>query len=75
MSAVTQTIRELQARRNRAQKDVEKLNLAIRALEQLEGSVAVVREAKPRRKMSVAARKKIAAYQRARWAKIKAQKK
>ena len=75
MSALTQTIRDLQAQRNRAQQQLEKLNLAIKALERLDGSVAVEREARPKRKLSLVARKKIAAAQRARWAKVRAKKK
>jgi len=75
MSTVNQTIRELQIQRNRAQRDLEKLSLAIKALEQLGGRVAVAGETKAKRKMSAAARARIAAFQRARWAKIKAQKK
>jgi hypothetical protein len=73
MSTVNQTIRELQIQRNRGQRHLEKLSLAIKALEQLGGSVAG--EPKPKRKLSAAARARIAAFQRARWAKIKAQKK
>jgi hypothetical protein len=75
MSALSQTIRELKIQRNRAQRDLEKLSVAIKALESLEGSVAATGETKPKRKMSAAARARIAAFQRARWAKIKAQKK
>jgi hypothetical protein len=76
MSAITQTIRQLQVRRNQTQRELEKLSLAIKALEQLEGnSVAATGTAKPKRKMSLAARRKIAAFQKARWAKLKAAKK
>lgn len=67
-------VRELRAQRDRAQKEVEQLNAALTALGNLgsgngrskRGLVAIKR--KP---MSAAARKKIAAAQRARWAKWK----
>ena len=75
MSTITQAVHQLQARRNQTRRELEKLSLAIRALEQLEGKVAATRGANPRRKMSLTARRKIAAFQKARWAKIKAAKK
>jgi len=75
MSAINQTIRQLQVRRNQTQRELEKLSLAIKALEQLEGNTVATGTAKPKRKMSLASRKRIAAFQRARWAKLKAAKK
>jgi hypothetical protein len=75
MSAITQTIRQLQVRRNQTQRELEKLSLAIKALEQLEGNTVATGTAKPKRKMSLAARRRIAAFQKARWAKLKAAKK
>jgi hypothetical protein len=71
MSTVAKAIRELQVRRNRAQQELEKLSLAIEALNQLEGNAAAVGQAKPKWTMSAAARRKIAAFQRTRWAKLK----
>jgi hypothetical protein len=75
MSAITQTIRQLQVRRNQTQRELEKLSLAIKALEQLEGNAAATGTVKPKRTLSMAARRKISAIQKARWAKIKAAKK
>jgi hypothetical protein len=71
MSTVNQTIRELQIQRNRGQRHLEKLSLAIKALEQLGGSIAG--ETEPKRKLSAAARAKIVAAQKARWAKYNAE--
>ena len=70
MSALSQTIRELQIQRNRAQKQAEKLGQAIKVLESLGGNVAVAGKTKPKRKMSAAARARISAFQTARWATI-----
>jgi hypothetical protein len=67
-------VRELQAQRDRAQKEVERLNAALTALGNLgsgnrrSNRVLAARKRKP---MSAAARRKIAAAQRARWAKWK----
>jgi len=71
MSALNQTIRELKAQRNRAEKQAEKLGQAIKVLESLEGNVGVAGEAKPKRKMSASARRKIGLAMKARWAKAK----
>ena len=75
MSAITQTIRQLQTRRSQTQRELEKLSLAIRALEQLEGNIPTTEAVKPKRKLSLAARRKISAFQKARWAKVRAAKK
>ena len=75
MSALNQTIRQLQDRKTRAQQEIEKLNLAINALRQLDGNAIASTTANPKRTLSVAARRKIAAAQKARWAKIRAGKK
>ena len=75
MSAITQTIRQLEDQRKRAQRELEKLSLAIKALEQLEGNISATETVKRKRKMSLAARRRISAFQKARWAKIKAAKK
>ena len=71
MSALSQTIRELQTQRNQAEKQAEKLSIAIKVLESLGGNVAVAGKTKPKRKMSAAARARISAFQKARWAKVK----
>jgi hypothetical protein len=66
-------VRQLKTQRDRAQKEVERLNAALLALGNL-GNQNGRRghTAKKRKRLSVAARKKIAAAQRARWAKWKA---
>jgi hypothetical protein len=73
MSSIKLVVQQLHAKRRRAEQELEKLNLAIRALASLDGAPATagltVRR-KPR--FSAAARARIAAAQRARWAKIKA---
>jgi hypothetical protein len=71
-------VRELKTQRDRAQRDVERLNAALTALGNLGGMDRRARRvlaARKRKTMSAAARKKIAAAQRARWAKWKAAKK
>ena len=68
-------VRELKTQRDRAQREVEQLNAALMALGSLgnmNGRSRQVRAAKKRRPMSAAARKRIAAAQRARWARWKA---
>lgn len=70
---MNQVIQQLQAQRNRAERELEKLNLALKALAAIDGAGSMPKMAfrrKPR--FSAAARARIAAAQRARWAKIKA---
>ena len=73
MSSINQVVQQLQIQRKRAEQELEKLNLALKALSSLGGGIAsakLVTRRKP--KFSAAARERIAAAQRARWAKIKA---
>jgi hypothetical protein len=70
MSTTTQVIHQLKTQRSRAEREIEKLNLAIRALTSLEGTPTLTIRRTP--KFSAASRARIAAAQRARWAKIKA---
>jgi hypothetical protein len=73
MSSMNQVVQQLHAQRKRAEQELEKLNLAIRALTSIEGTAGLSKlsiRRKPR--FSAAARARIAAAQRARWAKIKA---
>jgi hypothetical protein len=73
MSSMNQVVQQLHAQRRRAEQELEKLNLAIRALTSIDGTAGLSKltiRRKPR--FSVAARARIAAAQRARWAKIKA---
>ena len=74
MFAIDQAIRQLQDRKQQAEREIQKLNLAINALRQLDGN-ATAPTANAKRGLSVAARRKIGAAQKARWAKIKAGKK
>jgi hypothetical protein len=70
---MNQIVKQLQARRKHSERELEKLNLAIKALAFLEGnSVATNAGIRRKPKFSAAARGRIAAAQRARWAKIKA---
>jgi hypothetical protein len=71
MSTTTEVVRQLQHQRNRTERELDKLTLAIRALTSMKGgSVGAGMRRKPH--FSAAARERIAAAQRARWAKIKA---
>jgi len=73
MSSMNQVVQQLHAQRRRAEQELEKLNLAIRALSSIDGTPGLLKlsvRRKPR--FSAAARARIAAAQRARWAKIKA---
>jgi hypothetical protein len=73
MSTTTQIVHQLKAQRTRAEQEIEKLSLAIRALTSLEGtSVGASTVIKRKPHFSAAARERIAAAQRARWKKIKA---
>ena len=67
-------VHQLKMQRDRAQKEVERLNAALTALGNLGGQSGLrrARMVKSRKPLSAAARKKIAAAQRARWAKWKA---
>ena len=76
MSNLARVVLQLRKERDQAQKKVEQLDGALNALGSLNGSRGRVSRAvtvgKKRRTMSAAARKRIAAAQRARWAKWKA---
>jgi hypothetical protein len=74
MPKLSSLVTELRTERDRAQKEVEQLNAALAALGGLghaSGASPHGRAVKKRRPMSAAARKGIAAAQRARWAKWK----
>ena len=76
MSTINEVVHQLQTQRKRAEMELAKLNLAIKALTSLEGeSVAASAGIRRKPRLSKAARARIAAAQRARWAKIKATKK
>jgi len=73
MTNLTGVIRKLQKERQRVHGEMERLNAALAALGSLGSLEGSTRSFAPkaRRPMSAAARKKIAAAQRARWAKWK----
>jgi len=75
MSKLDAIVQQLKTQRDRAQKEMERLNAALLALGTLgnrNGTLRRVRTVQKRKPLSAAARKKIAAAQRARWAKWKA---
>src|SRR6266550_8711309 len=76
MANLTDTLRQLREERERAQSQVEKLGSAISVLEDLvgrNGSRTVRTRARSGRVVSAAARRRMAAAQRARWAKVRTQ--
>ena len=80
MANLQQMLKELDAEHNRMQQQLRRLEAAIEALRNVNhtGRLAgptVRRSRNARRKLSAAARSRIAAAQRARWAKLRAQQK
>ena len=74
MTTFDNVLQQLRTEQKQAQAAVEKLQRAILAVEGLNGHVgAVSNGTRPKRTMSAAARKRIAAAQKARWAKFKKQ--
>jgi hypothetical protein len=73
MGNVSSIVRQLKKERDRVEQQLSGLNAALAAFAGVYRGAA--KPGRKRRKMSVAARKKIAAAQRARWAKIRAKKK
>lgn len=74
MTNLTGVIRQLRKEKQRVHGEMERLNAALAALGSLGGPGGKAKRSlapKVRRPMSAAARKKIAAAQRARWAKWK----
>jgi len=63
-------VRDLQKEKSRVQSELQRISGALDALQRL-GRPELKREVKKVRKFSLASRKKMAAAQRARWAKIK----
>jgi hypothetical protein len=74
MANLTAVVAQLQQARNELQSELTRLEQAIRTLTNLDGGSGTGGRRAPRR-MSAAARARIAAAQRARWAKWKRQKK
>jgi hypothetical protein len=73
MANLSQVVKQLQVERNKMQSEISKLDAAISALSN--GATRSTSSSKPRRPMSVAARKRIAAAQRKRWKVWKAKQK
>ncbi|SRR5579872_7015495 len=80
MANLNRALQELRQERNRAEREVERLDEAISVVQGLVGGNHLGRTTRPgrtthigrsRRKISAAGRRKIAAAQRARWAKLK----
>ena len=75
MLNLTQAVHHLKQERDQARKNLEQLDAALKVLSGLTGlKRGFARGRKKRPAMSAAARKRIAAAQRARWAKWKAAK-
>lgn len=77
MPQLSQIVNQLRNERKKVQQELRRLDAAINALQGLSSANGASRtnSTKPRRTLSVAARKKIAAAQRARWAAWKAKQK
>ena len=82
MATLERAVKELQSERSRLEKEVERVDAALSALSNLNSRgrrggrrrAAGRRTGRPQRHMSASARRRIAAAQRARWAKLKAKK-
>lgn len=72
MADLSVIVGDLQTQRKSVQRELERLDAAIAALGGGKNGAGLRR---PRRRLSVAARKRIAAAQRARWAKYKKEQK
>ena len=78
MANISGVVTHLRQERDRLSRELDRLDNAIAALGHIGGrtsgrtGVATRRGRRPRRKLSAAARARIAAAQRARWAKMKA---
>ena len=72
MANLSGIVKQLSKERNRLHKQLSGLNAALEAFARVYGSNSGIT---PRRKMSANGRKRIAAAQRARWAKVKGQQK
>ena len=75
MPTVATMLKQLQARRDRAESEITQLDEAIAALTKLDSPDRGNRRGRPPgRKMSASTKKKMAASQKARWAKRKKEK-
>ena len=69
------TVKMLQGQRAQVQKELAKLDKAIAVLRELSGTNSAPTQNGKRRTMSAAARRKIGKAQKARWAKVRAERK
>ena len=70
MQMLERVVRDLQKEKNRVQSELQRISTALDALQRL-GRRELKREVKRVRRFSLVTRKKMAAAQRARWAKLK----
>ena len=79
MTDFSRVLRQLRTDKTQAEQQVKKLAQAITVLEEIggerRGPVRATRKVRSRRKLSQSARKRIAAAQKARWAKVRQQQK
>ena len=75
MSNITQALGRLREDRKEAQKQVEKLSLAITVLEKLGNGSFAGRQGRAKRVLSAAGRRRISLAQKARWARMRQGKK
>ena len=73
MSNLKNALQELREKRNRAQKEVEKLDRVISGIESLNGFAVSREPIQPKRIISAASRRKMALAQKARWASVRKQ--
>jgi hypothetical protein len=80
MATLDRAVKELQSERSRLEKELQRITAALAALNSLNGrgrgrrrAVAKRRTVRPQRHLSASARRRIAAAQRARWAKVREQ--
>lgn len=77
MATLDRAVKELQSEHNRLQRELERVDAALSALSSLNnrgrgrGRAAGRRGVRPQRHMSASARRRIAAAQKARWAKLR----
>jgi len=77
MASLQRAVKELQSERNRLQRELERVDAALSALSRLNGhgrgrrGAAGRRAVRPQRHMSASARRRIAAAQKVRWAKLR----
>jgi hypothetical protein len=77
MASLGRTLTQLRKEHSKAQREVERLEEAIAAIQKLVGAkrgTYAGRGRRPRRRLSAAARRRISLAQKARWAKVRSQK-